>query len=248
MGCSLDQQKGYMCFCKRVAEEFHTEFVESLSSQWELPCMTNGFGISPCSREEPWTSIRQLASIDHPLVLKANPRELKWSHGHKRLWIQTDNQLVANAFSGIATLAATHVQPICIRIGRRLESLMFAGWRPRLDEEAFIEWDSRDFNSVADHAANAALDFGADWDRVEFGETILTTSRLCRVSVDGAYRGDGTAAAGIAIYSYDELDTKQLIARFGRILDGVTSSLVAELIALELGLESFAKIMERCIS
>ena len=112
-----------------------------------------------------------------------------------------------------------------------------------------LNGDPRDFNSVADHAANAALDLGADWDKIEMENTILTRSRCWRVTVDGAYRrGDGTAAAGVAIYCYEEPDTRLLIARAGRVLDGVTSSLVAELIALELGLDFFTRILGRCIS
>ena len=67
--------------------------------------------------------------------------------------------------------------------------------------------------------------------------------------MDGAYRrGDGTAAAGVAIDCYEEPDTRLLIARAGRVLDGVTSSLVAELIALELGLDFFTIILRRCVS
>ena len=107
------------------------------------------------------------------------------------------------------------MQPICIRIARKLQRLLLDGWRPRLDTEAFIEWDPRNFNAVADHAANAALDFGADWDELEMGDVNLTTSKCWRLSVDGAHRADGTAAAGIAIYSYDKPNTKSLIARFG---------------------------------
>ena len=225
-----------------------TTFVEVFSCKWELPWMTNDVDKSSYGREEMWTSVRVPASIDDPPAPKANPRELRWSHGGKRLWIQADNQLVAHAYSGVATVAARHLQPICIRIGRKLESLLFGGWRPRLDEEAFIEWDPRELNSVADHAANAAFDFGADWDRIGIENTILTTSRWWRVTMDGASRGDGTAAAGIAIYCYEGPAKAQVVDRAGRVLDGVTSSLVAELIALELVLEFFTKVLEICIS
>ena len=112
----------------------------------------------------------------------------------------------------------------------------------------FIKWDPRDFNTVADHAANAALDCGTDWDKLEMGSVTLTTSRYWRLAVDGAYRGNGSAAAGIAIYAYDDPNTRSLIARFGRILVGVPSSLVAELIAVELGLDLFANILEESVS
>ena len=55
-------------------------------------------------------------------------------------------------------------------------------------------------------------------------------------------------AAGIAICCYEVPAKVQLVARAGRVLDGVTSSLVAELIALDLGLELFTKVLEICIS
>ena len=55
-------------------------------------------------------------------------------------------------------------------------------------------------------------------------------------------------SAGVAIYCYEEPDTKLLIARAARVLDGVTSSLLAELIALELGLDLFTRILGRCVS
>ena len=117
-----------------------------------------------------------------------------------------------------------------------------------MDTEAFIEWDPRHFNAVADHAANAALDAGTDWDKLEMGDVTVTTSRFWRLCVDGAFRGDGTAAAGIAIFSYDEMNTRSLVARFGCMLDGVSSSVVAELIAVELGLEVFMTILQESVS
>jgi len=120
-----------------------------------------------------------------------------------------------------------------------LEKLFHSGWRPRLESVAFIEWDPRDFNTVADHAANSALDSGCNWDRMGSDEILVTTARRWRLSVDGAYRGDGTAAAGVAIYAYDEMGASSLMARCGRILRDVTSALVAELVALEIGLDVF---------
>ena len=66
--------------------------------------------------------------------------------------------------------------------------------------------------------------------------------------MDGAFRGDGTAAAGIAIYSYDEPISRNLVARLGRILEGVSSSLVAELIAVECDLELFMMSLEESVS
>ena len=197
---------------------------------------------------EPWTNVKSPALIDSPPLSMPNPREQHWASGYKRLWIQTDNQLVANAFAGDAAVTTPYLQPVCVRIGRKLQTLLRTGWKPRLDTVALIEWDPRHFNAVADHAANAALDYGTDWDKLETGDVTLTASRCWRLSVDGAYRGDGSAAAGVAIYSYDEPSTMTLIARFGRILNDVSSSLVAELIAVELGLDLFANVLKESVS
>ena len=162
---------------------------------------------------EAWTTAKLPAVIDEPPLLDTNPRELVWADGCKRLWIQTDNKLIADAFAGNATLSAAYLQPLCIRIGRNLAMLLHTGWRPRLDTEAFIEWDARSFNAVADHAANSALDNHTDWDRLGSDHLLVTTSQRWRLCVDGAYRGDGTAAAGVAIYYYDEGGSRHMVAR-----------------------------------
>ena len=38
-----------------------------------------------------------------------------WADDCKRLWIQTDSKLIADAFAGNATLSAAYLQPLCIR-------------------------------------------------------------------------------------------------------------------------------------
>ena len=114
-------------------------FLHVLSEKWSLPWLMPYAGDTPSVNIEAWTTVRMSAVIDDPPMSEANPRELVWADGYKRLWIQTDNKLVADAFAGNATLSIAYLQPICIRIGRKLANLLHTGWRPRLDTEAFIE-------------------------------------------------------------------------------------------------------------
>eukprot|EP00973_Karenia_brevis_P076613 10642233-Karenia_brevis.AAC.1 len=75
---------------------------------------------------------------------------------------------------------------------------------PLTNTSDYIIWDARSLNSVADHAANAALDLGNFWERVDDLE--LTRSRAAfanfRVCVDGAMRSEGQASGGMAILAY----------------------------------------------
>ena len=100
---------------------------------------------------------------------------------------------------------------------------------------------SQRFNSEADHAANAALDADMDWERV----SEVPQADRWRLSVDGAYRRGAKAAAGVVLHCYNGEGDKQTVARYGFLLVGVTSSLVAELAALELGLEKFAEVVKK---
>ena len=105
----------------------------------------------------------------------------------------------------------------------------------------FVEWDPREFNSEADHAANAALDADMDWERV----SEVPQADRWRLSVDGAYRRGAKAAAGVVLHCYNSEGDRQTVARYGFLLAEVTSSLVAELAALELGLEKFAEVVKK---
>ena len=58
--------------------------------------------------------------------------------------------------------------------------------------------------------------------------------------MDGALRRNGQASAGMALYCYDEDNEKKLFCRAGRLLTTITSSLAAELMGFQLGLEIFA--------
>ena len=98
-----------------------------------------------------------------------------------------------------------------------------------------VEWDSRKFNSSADHAANVALDSKGDFHvgSLDALAAALPRNACVRLSVDGAKRGDGSSAGGMAIMVYGDDGTPQLMYRAGRIFDTQTSAFVAELLALE---------------
>ena len=120
-----------------------------------------------------------------------NPRDTMWDQGGKRLWIQTDNQQVSGIFDGSSLLRADTLRPSCVRIGRMLLALLQDGYRPRTDVTALIEWDPRELNGIADHAANCALDMRSDWELKSdsfqsFSKDQQSYLKLC---VDGARRG-----------------------------------------------------------
>ena len=46
-----------------------------------------------------------------------------------------------------------------------MKSMANGGFKPRRDISDFIEWDPRELNSVADFAANMALNLGRDWEK-----------------------------------------------------------------------------------
>ena len=92
-----------------------------------------------------------------------NPKMHQWDIAQGRLWIQTDNHQIEQIFGGFSVLSDDTLRPVCVRIARRLWSLIEKGWRPRLDTTSFIEWNCRKFNAVADHAANAACDLPGEF-------------------------------------------------------------------------------------
>ena len=74
----------------------------------------------------------------------------------------------------------------------------------------FVEWDPREFNSEADHAANAALDADMDWERV----SEVPQADRWRLSVDGAYRRGAKAAAGVVLHCYNSEGDRRTVARY----------------------------------
>ena len=217
-------------------------FLRSLAEKWCLPW------IAPCmhSRDECWLTTKLPTTLDDIPPFPDNPREFRWGSPTRRLWIQTDNQQVEMAFAGLSVLDDDLLRPACVRIGRRIEALLRLDVRPRVDAEPFVEWDRRELNTMADHAANIVLDHGQNWGRVET-ENLHAFSfansnfRLC---VDGALRGNGASSAGIAIWAYNPEKGRVLLFRAGRLLNTQRSSFASEIMALEWGLDELARLCQ----
>ena len=120
------------------------------------------------------------------------------------------------------------------------------GWYPRTDISDTVEWDPREYNTVADHSANIALDKGEEWfdDHMEMWCLAKEQGANIRLCFDGARRGSGAGAGGLAIFAYWEGD-RQLLYRAGRAVGYSSWSFWAESMALEWGLEAFQRLWRR---
>ena len=116
--------------------------------------------------------------------------------------MQTDNQQVAELGSGLSRLTEDTLRPTFIRIAQMLFKLLCVGYRPRQDIQPLIEWDPWVYNAVADHAANCALDEMKDWKLQWIPLEELPLNSQLRLCVDGAQRGSGQAAGGLALFAY----------------------------------------------
>ena len=98
---------------------------------------------------------------------------------------------------------------------------------------------------MADHAANFALHIAEDFSSGELSaikESIRENAQV-RLSTDGALKGDGQAAAGMAIMVYRGGHYPITLYRAGRVLGPLKSAFEAELLALCWGLTSFYAIV-----
>ena len=113
-----------------------------------------------------------------------------------------------------------------------------------------MEWDPRDYNAIADHAANYALDSGRAWQQRSCGSCsswAVGTPNL-HLCVDGARRGDGNSAVGMALFAFSPVGERELVYRAGKILGNLPSAFVAELLALEWGLEILVNVISGGVS
>ena len=69
----------------------------------------------------------------------------------------------------------------------------------------------------------------------------LTEGANFRVCVDGARRGSGDSAAGVAIVAYYRDGSHAVVHRGGKLLGSLPSAFMAEALALEWELETFAR-------
>ena len=215
----------------------YTEFAKALGAKWQLLWLgTYGQDDQKASN---WTyTVKLPTEIDDIPYRLSNPKASKWDAAASRLWIQTDNQQVEQIFLGQSFLQEATLRPACTRIARTLFSLCELGWKPRMDTLSFIEWDPREYNAIADHAANVALDMQQDWERadeIEMNRAKCANANL-HLCVDGARRGNATSSAGVALFASYPDGAHVLLYRSGRFLGYLSSAFAAEILALECGL------------
>ena len=118
---------------------------------------------------------------------------------------------------------------------------MLRGVRPRQDTTPLVEWELREYKAVADHAANCALDMATFWETpVQRSFAKLAAQGVNhRLAVDDAHRGNGQAAGGMAVWAYRRGEEPSCLYRAGATFGWLSSSLAAEVIALEWALETF---------
>ena len=232
--------RGEVAACSSGRDWMHKfpHFMDSLSSAWNLPWLAETK--TPLEDDMVgWYTVKLPAQLTDTVPLRPNQRASRWGNSSSRVWIQTDNQTLEQIFNGRASFDASHLRPVCVRISRHFLRLLSLGRKPRLDECPFIEWDPRSFNSVADHAANVALDLQRIWSSISadkaqkaFAET--ANLRLC---VDGARRGDGASSAGVALFAYSCSGEEVLLGRAGKCFGYLTTSFLSELQAVESALQ-----------
>lgn len=215
------------------------EFMQSLSEMWHLPVEGEKKGDIPAFVQ----TIKMKTTIYDPPDLLFNPKQASWGEGHKRSWIQTDNQQVASIFNGSSVLCGDGFRPPCVRIARRLRKFLEVGFRPRTDTAAIIDWDPRQFNGVADHAANCALDMRSSWElhADEISQRLSEQHVNYRICVDGARRGGGHASGGMVVMAYTSYDNPTYLYRAGVVFGCLDSAFSAEVLAMEWALEEFFK-------
>ena len=106
-----------------------------------------------------------------------------------------------------------------------------------------VLWSPREYNTVADHAANAAMDEHRDWEIFDEGHIASALQSNCnlRLCVDGGRRNEAEGALGFALYSavLGECGTYTytLLARRGQRLNKISSAFLAEALALDWALD-----------
>ena len=167
---------------------------------------------------------RMPAAASAPPNLPEHPLDQKWQTGRKRLWVQVDCRSVAELVAGRAWLEPQDHAPLFRKIVRKLLRLHSLQVKPLTDQSDLVLWSPREFNTIADHAANAAMDERRDWEVFDEGHIATALQGNCnlRLCVDGGRRSAAEGALGFALYSADLGDcgtyTYTLLARRGQLL------------------------------
>ena len=222
--------------------DYYRRFAATLYEVWSLP------GIhQPGQQPKPMLTIKLPSATDDVPPLLPNPKEALWGSRQSRIWIQTDNQQLDELFSGSSQLDQLQLRPLCVTIARRLYNLLEAGYRPTDDIANFVEWDLRQYNAVADHAANCALALSAPWawkddQALQHARHSKSNLRMC---IDGARKSSGRSAGGMVVYGYQDSGDKVLLYRAGVDFGTLSSAFLAEAMALEWALDIFFSIVLR---
>ena len=218
------------------------DFVSRLRGAWHLAFVED-------VAREPVVAISCAVKLPDSLpCLLHNPRETEWSNFGGRVWVQTDCQQVAQVFCGLSVMKGSFMRPLCVRISRLLHRFWSLGVRPRTDWSAYIEWDAREFNALADDGANMALNGASDWrhmheDNIFRARASNVNYRIC---FDGACRGPGDAAAGAVAIAYYKDGRREVLFRAGILLGKLHSAFLSELLALEWALDLFLPVIHNC--
>ena len=215
-------------------------FTNQLCSKWGLPGISlpnaTKLSLAPIICRIPTTIV---ACPELP----AHPMDQEWQTSGGRLWIQIDCKSVAELVAGRATLEPTEHTAIYKRIVHKLLRLHALHWNPMKCSCDFVVWSPREYNVVADHAANAAMDEERDFS-VECLEAIgeaLAQKMNLRLCVDGGRRSETQGALGFALFTAQLTESGcykyTVLARKGKLLNKVSSAFVAETVALEWALD-----------
>ena len=220
--------------------------MDTVCEKWSLPKVRQPPAAAPFVP----LHCRIPVSIDAPPTCVPHDLDRRWQSDRGRLWVQVDCRSVAELCNGRAYLAKPELRPLFTRIGRALFSLYTYGLRPLGAKEDLVIWTPREYNTVADHAVNCALDLETSWSRSDndlLAQAMLS-GRSLRLSVDGGKRSATQAAIGLALFSVEIVTggvaKYTLLARSGKLLSGVSSAFLAEAMALEWGLQYMVELFK----
>ena len=187
------------------------------------------------------------ATFDSVPELPRCPEDHYWDGFKKRLWIQVDCKGVADILNGDAQLKGTHLEPVFRRCTKSMVRLFANGWYPRRDIDNLIHWYKREYNPVADHLVNAAMDSNSDWQWQDDSQLSVTGSY--KICVDGGLRGVPgqhmrPSALGCAVFrilpqSNDPCPKFIPVFLAACLVESVSSAFQAETMALEWSLSLF---------
>ena len=218
-------------------------FINTVCDKWQLPRLGCDAPAEVVPRP---LSVHIPVSRNEPPNLPTNPLDGSWDSKHGRLWVHVDCRSLAELFAGRAVLESDGHRPLMIRIAAALDKV-HRRWLPIQNLADYIIWAPREYNTVADHAANATMDLKASWSIVNdvLLEQALADNANLRLCVDGGRRNQHLASIGMALYAarcdHDGIFYYELLVRQGHLLSEVESAFVAEALGLEWALEYLLK-------